>query len=175
MHFVLNRAKLSNESTLFLVLLIYLVVGLARKGDAASFGISWLSNIDFRRCYITTAKGNFASFPQISGHSHLKPHITALPDNFVHLARSSHEIILPSTTWPQKSSTIENPIYRLIFCNWNIFILLYKRDIISLANYALEKRLFQIKLIQIKLYSWSRVSFCCSIYQFPFSQGSIFR
>jgi len=63
-------------------------------------------------------EGNFASFPQISGHSRLNLHITDPSDNFVHLVPCKPRNY---TVRCQKSNRLVELMYWLIFYNWNIF------------------------------------------------------
>lgn len=154
MRFVLNRAKLLNLKTILFFFILLISCGKIRKKRRRRKPWNFvIIEYRFSQTLYYYCQGNFASFPQISGHSHLNPHITTLYPitSFIWLD-ASHGIISCSTTRPQKSSILESGIYRLIFCNWNIFILCrYESDIIS--SYALKKRarLFRIKLIQIKL------------------------
>lgn len=100
--------KFKDDSTLFLALLIS--CGKIRKKRRRRKPWNFvIIEYRFSQTLYYYCEGNFASFPQISGHSHLHPHITALPDNFVHLT-ASYGIISRSTTWPQKSSIRESGI-----------------------------------------------------------------
>lgn len=78
--------KFKDDSTLFLALLIS--CGKIRKKRRRRKPWNFvIIEYRFSQTLYYYCEGNFASFPQISGHSHLHPHITALPDNFVHLTR----------------------------------------------------------------------------------------